>query len=222
IVSEGYFRTVGMSLLRGRTFTAADAGEASDAVVINQSMARHYWGTADPIGARVSLDRSDHWLTIVGVVGDVKQYGLDRDANNELYRPWDALPIRDMRLALRTAGDPNALGPRIRDAVRRLDPAQPVVSIETLEQFRDESLASPRLTTILLVIFAAVALAVAATGLLGVIAFSVTQRTQEIAIRLALGAERARVLRLVVGQGLTLATCGLTLGLIGALTLANV
>jgi putative ABC transport system permease protein len=221
IVSEGYFRTIGVSLLRGRTFTTAD-GEKSDVVVINQAMARRYWGAQDPIGARVSLDRGDHWLTIVGVVGDVKQYGLDRDASNELYQPWDVLPIRDMRLAVRTAGNPNALGPRIRDVVRQLDPGQPVVSIETLEQFRDESLASPRLTTILLVIFAAVALAVAATGLLGMIAFSVTQRTHEIAIRMALGAERARVLRLVVGQGLTLAAGGLALGLIGALTLTDV
>jgi putative ABC transport system permease protein len=191
-------------------------------VVINQSMARRYWGTEDPIGTRVSLDGGDHWLTIVGVVGDVKQYGLDRDAGNELYKPWDALPFRDMRLVVRTAGDPSALGQRIRDVVRQLDPAQPVASIETLEQFRDDALASPRLTTILLVLFAAIALAVAATGLLGVIAFSVSQRTHEIAIRMALGAERARVLRLVVRQGLTLAACGLALGMIGALALANI
>jgi putative ABC transport system permease protein len=222
VVSASYFSTVGMTLLRGRTFTAADAGESSDVVVINQSMARRYWGSDDPLGARVSLDEGKHWLTIIGVVGDVKQYGLDRDASNELYQPWESLPFRDMRLAVRTAGDPSALGQRIRDAVRTLDPAQPVVSIETLEQFRDESLASPRLTTILLALFAAIALAVAATGLLGVIAFSVSQRTHEIAIRMALGAEQSRVLRLVVRQGLTLAAIGLALGAIGALTLANV
>jgi putative ABC transport system permease protein len=222
IVSQDYFSTVGMSILRGRAFTVADAREHSDAAIINQAMARRYWGREDPIGTRVSLDGGDHWLTIVGVVGDVKQYGLDRDAANELYQPWEALPIRDMRVAVRTVGDAGALGERVRDVVRRLDPAQPVVSVETLEQFRDDALASPRLTTILLVLFAAIALAVAATGLLGVIAFSVSQRTHEIAIRMALGAARARVLTLVVGQGLTLVTGGLALGLLGALGLANV
>ncbi len=233
--SVEYFRTIGISVIRGRSFTASDqvepagasaaasAGAAAGAVaVINQSMARRYWANDDPIDKRVSFDNGEHWIRIVGVVGDVKQYGLDRDATNELYVPWTFSPSRDVRVVVRTAGDPASLGQRIRDGVRRIDPAQPVTSVETLERFRDESLASPRLTTMLLTLFAAVALIIAATGLLGVIAFSVSQRTQEIAIRMALGAERLGVVGMVVRQGLTLVALGLGAGTLGALALTRV
>jgi predicted permease len=218
-----YFRTMGVAVIRGRTFTAADRGEgAGQVVVVNQSMAARYWGADDPIGKRVTFDKGKEWLTIVGVVGDVKQYGLNRDASNEMYLPWTVQPWRDMRVVVRAAGDPLALATQLRAAVRDIDPAQPVTDIETLQALRDESLASPRLTAILLGLFAALALVVAATGLLGVIAFSVTQRTQEIAIRLALGAERTRVVRMVVQQGLVLALVGLAAGVLGALGLTHI
>ncbi len=220
--SVEYFKTIGMSVIRGRSFTAADQGDAGNVAVINQSMARRYWANDDPIDKRVSFDKGEHWIRIIGVVGDVKQYGLDRDATNELYVPWTFSPSRDLRVVVRTAGDAASLGERIRDGVRRIDPAQPVTSVETLERFRDESLASPRLTTMLLTLFAAVALIIAATGLLGVIAFSVSQRTQEIAIRMALGAERIGVVGMVVRQGLTLVALGLGVGTLGALALTRV
>src|SRR5262249_33276578 len=142
-----YFRTMGVALIRGRTFTAADRGEgAGDVVVINQSMAARYWGAEDPIGQRVTFDKGKQWLTIVGVVGDVKQYGWNGAAGKEMYLPWTVQPWRDLRVVIRAAGDPLALTAQLRAAVRDLDPAQPVTDVETLQALRDESLASPRLT----------------------------------------------------------------------------
>jgi predicted permease len=220
-VSPEYFRALGIPLISGRTFTSSDGPEAPEVAVINQSLARRYWGGADPIGSRVSGDSGKTWTTVVGVVGDVRQYGLDRQPADEMYVPFDQSPIREGVFVVRTTGDPLAVARQVSDAVHAMDPNQPLARIRTLEQFRGDALASPRLTAILLGIFAALALVITSAGLAGGIAFSVSQRTQEIGVRMALGADRTEVLAMVLRQGMGLVLVGLALGLVGAVALTR-
>jgi putative ABC transport system permease protein len=220
--SPEYFKVLGVSLLRGRTFEVGDRDSLNPVAVISQSLARKYWPNDDPLGARVSFDRGGHWIAIVGVVGDVKEFGLGSDPAEQIYLPIAIAPTRDMRVLIRTTADPLKLAGRLRDAVRELDPIQPVSDVTTLEQARRDSLASPRLATTLLALFAVLALAITAAGLGGVIAFSVGQRTQEIGVRIALGADRTRVVGMVLRQGARLALFGLAIGAAGAYALARV
>jgi predicted permease len=212
IASEGYFDTLGIPLLRGRVFARSDHAEAPAVAVINQAMARS-WGEADAIGSRFSIDDGETWYSVVGIVGDVRQYGLDRKAIAQFYTP-----LRQMRdglggrLLVRAQGDPLALAGQIKDAVWSVDPRQPVENFVTLETLRSERLASPRLTALLLAIFAGLALLITIAGLTGVIATSVTQRTREFGVRMALGASRRAVLTMVVGQGLVMVAVGVCLG----------
>jgi putative ABC transport system permease protein len=159
-------------------------------------------------------------VTIVGVVGDVKQYGLNLEPTDEIYRPVAQRSGAGSLLA-RTAVDPMSVAPQIRRAVHELDPEIAVDEVQTLEQARDESLTSSRLTAILLSLFAGLALVITAAGIAGVMALSVTQRTHEIGVRIALGATQSRALRMVMRQGLALVVAGLALGSIGALALAR-
>jgi putative ABC transport system permease protein len=221
IVSPAYFETLGIPLLRGRTFTDMDDAEAPVVVVVNESMARRYWGGRDPIGARISSDGGETWDLVVGVVGDVKQYGLETEPADEMYYSFLQQPLLSNELLLRTLGDPLQLRGSVREAVRAIDPEQPVADFRTLEQVRSESLASPRLTTVLLVLFGLLALVIAATGIGGVIAFSVGQRTREIGVRMALGAERRVILGMVLKQAMSLVLAGLSLGVLGALALSR-
>jgi predicted permease len=219
IVSPGYFPTMGIPLLKGRTFTEGDHEQAPEVAVINQSLARRYWGNDDPVGSRITFDDGASWITIVGVTGDVKQYGLDREVTGELYAPILQSPILYANLFVRTASDPMGIARQMREAVYAVDPQQPVSDVQTMEQVRSESLASPRLTATLLGLFAALALVITASGIGGVMALWVTQRTHEIGIRMALGASQAKVLRMVLGQGLALVLAGLAAGIVGALAL---
>jgi ABC-type antimicrobial peptide transport system permease subunit len=185
-------------------------------------MARRFWGAQDPIGQRISLDSGETWRTIVGVVGDVKQYGVDHAASDEIYRPLDQVPLLGGSLLLRTAGSPQALERGLRDAVRAVDPEQPLFAIRTVDEARDASLASPRLTATLLGLVALLALVITATGIAGLIAFSVSRRTHEIGIRMALGAVPGSVLWMVLRQGAAQVVTGLALGIAGALVFTRV
>jgi putative ABC transport system permease protein len=212
IVSAGFFKTLGVPLVEGRTFTESDTRDAPRVVVINKAMMR-YWDTSDPIGSRISLDGGDTWATVVGIVGDVKQFGLDRPPVAQVYTPLRQTTQALGGLAIvRTIGDPSPAAAMIRDAARAIDPNMPLHNVRTLEDIRDRYLATPRLTAILLTIFAALALLVTMAGITGVIATSVSQRTQEFGVRMALGANRPTVLRMVVGEGLTLVAVGLAIG----------
>jgi putative ABC transport system permease protein len=221
VVSPRYFETIGQRLAHGRGFEDRDDERATPVAVVNQTLARHYWGDADPVGQRISFGGdSEPWITIVGVVGDVRYYGLDREPAHELYRPfaqnpgWGAVMIR-------TRAEPLGVASLLGRAVRAIDPEQPVDRIRTLAEVRSESVASPRLTALLLGIFALVALLITAAGIGGVLALSVSQRTVEIGVRMAMGAERGAVMRMILGQGLGLVLAGLAIGLTGAIALSR-
>ncbi len=220
IISSDYFNTIRLPLIRGRVFTETDKDKAPLVAIINQTMAQHRWGDEDPIGRRVSFDRGEHWVTIVGIVGDVKQYGLGAGITDELYAPM-AQATNGNTLLVRTASDPMTMARVMREIVYGVDSETAVDSVQTLEQARDESLASPRLTTILMSLFAGLALVITSAGIAGVMALSVSQRTNEIGIRMALGATSGRVMAMVMRQGMTMVVAGLGIGVVGALAMTR-
>ena len=214
IVSSGYFDTLGVPLQQGRGFTESDDREAPAVVIINRSMTR-YWDKGSPIGSRISIDNGQTWATVVGIVGDVKQFGLDKDSVAQVYTPLrQTTQGLAGRLLVRTSGNFTAAAQMIKAAVRAIDPDMPIKNIVTLEETRGRYLETPRLTAILLLVFAALALVVTMTGMAGVIANSVSQRTQEFGLRMALGASRNAIMRMVLAQGLGLVFIGLGTGLI--------
>ena len=214
VVSPNYFQTMGITQIRGRDFTSDDKADAPKVAMVNQSLARHNWGDADPVGQRVSADGGKTWITIVGVVADVKQYGLNRPATDEFYVPLAVSPLLQAAILIRTATNPLLLNKEIVKAVHEIDPQQPVIRVMTLEQIRNEWLASPRLTAVLITLFASLALVITLAGISGVMALTVSQRTREIGIRMALGASKATVLMMVLRQGMILVVLGLVLGAI--------
>jgi putative ABC transport system permease protein len=220
-VSPEYFRTLGIPLVAGRLFTPSDGPGTPGVALVNQSLARRYWGTTSPLGGRISADSGRTWSTIVGVVGDVRHYGLDSEPADEVYAPFAQVPIRESRLVLRTRGEPMALARRLEDEVHAIDAAQPVAGVVSLEEIRARSLASPRVMAALLSLFALLALVITGAGLAGVVAFTVSQRTQEIGVRMALGAERSEVLSMVLRDGMRLVLVGLLLGLAAATVLTR-
>ncbi|MFN2596153.1 MAG: ABC transporter permease, partial [Pyrinomonadaceae bacterium] len=217
-VSPDYFRAVGIPLTRGRMFTDADDENAPQVVVINEAAARHRFKGEDPVGRRVSFNNGQTWATIVGVVGDVRQYGLDKEPAEEIYGPVSQGPFATF-LVVKTTADPMSEAKLIRDVVHQTDAETAVDQVKTLQQVRDDSVANPRLTTWLLALFAGLALLITAAGITGVMALSVTQRTREIGIRIALGATRARIVTMFMRQGMTLVIVGLVAGVAGALAL---
>lgn len=219
-VSTDYFQTLRMPLIQGRLFTDSDSEKALNVAVINQSMAKHRWGNEDPVGRRVSFDQGENWITIVGVVGDVKNYGLDREVVDELYRPLAQSPGANS-LLVRTASDPMSLSQQLRATIYQIDPETAITDVQTLEQARAESIASPRLTTILLSLFAGLALVITVTGISGVMVLTVSQRAREIGIRMALGASHGQVLWMVMRQWMLLVMVGLAIGLAGSLALTR-
>jgi putative ABC transport system permease protein len=227
LVTPDYFRAMGIPLIKGRSFTDSDTPKSTDVAIINQALARKYFPREDPIGKRITTDdpRSPKavWTTIVGVVGDVKHQGLNIEAQPELYGAQLQAPYRTMNLVVRTASsNPTGMTSAIRGEIAALDKDLPIYNTQTMEHIVAESVARQRLATLLLGIFAALALILASVGIFGVLAYIVTQRTHEIGIRIALGAQKEDVLKLVIGQGITLALIGIAIGVAGALALTRV
>jgi predicted permease len=218
--SPTYFSAMGIPVLRGRTFSERDDRQNPRVLVINDSLARHHWPGDDPVGRRVSFDGGETWETVVGVVADTRQR-LDQASGDEIY--WSVLQRSQLSgtWLVETRADPKMMANQVRAALREIDPEQAVDRFRTLDQVRDASLAPPRLTTMLLAMFASLALIVTAAGLAGVIAFSVSQRTHEFGIRMALGARTANVLGMVLREGVLLVAIGLVIGATGALLLTS-
>ena len=219
-VSPGYFETLRIPLLRGRTFTDFDHDEAVNVAVVNQSVAQRYWGAADPIGTRVSGD-GENWVTVVGVVGDVKQEGLSEEFPHQVYRPLSQSPPLVFNFLIRTGGNPMSIAREATAVVHSIDPRQPVAFVKTMEDVRSENIAAPRLVTLLLGLFAVLALTISVAGVVALVAFTVSQRTRELGIRLALGAAKGSVLWMVVRQGVALVLVGLAAGAAAALALTR-
>jgi putative ABC transport system permease protein len=216
VASDRYFETIGIPTVGGRVFEPLDTADSLPVVVINKAMSR-YWDGTDPVGTRISLNRGETWLTVVGIVADVRQFGLAQETVAQVYVPLTQAPTGFAgQVLVRTASDPAAFASALRTTVHAVDPNQPVENIQTLNDLRAEALAAPRLTATLLGVFAALALLVTLAGIGGVIATSVTQRTREFGLRMALGASRAAVLAMVVRQGLTLVAVGLAIGIVAA------
>ncbi len=218
-VSPGYFYTLGIPVLKGRTFTDHDDEQARKVAVVNEALARHLWPTEDPIGKQFPPPGGN--FTVVGVVGNIHHEGLSHETEAEFYVPYLQLPDNSMQLAVRTAADPDSMVSAVRAQIRDVDPDQPLYHVATLQQVLSESLAPRRFNLLLLGIFAGIALALATVGIYGVMAFSVTQRTHEIGIRMALGAQKGDVLTMVLTQGLKLTLIGVALGIAGALGLTR-
>jgi len=221
LVSADYFKTVGIPMMTGRSFSDADRDTSQVPAVISQRLAAANWPKGDAVGQQLSIDGGRHWLMIVGVAGDVHQNSLSTDVTDEIYLPYFTRPSPDFRVLVRTTNDPSPMGAAIRTAVREIDPRQPVVSVQTLEQVRGTRLSEPRVTTALLTSFAILALVITAAGLAGVIAYSVNQRLTEIGIRIALGADGSSVVWLVMRQGLGLVVAGLAAGVATSLAVTK-
>ena len=223
VVGPGYLSTLGIPLLKGRDFTASDTQATPLIALINLAMARKFWPNQDPIGARISSD-GKNWASIQGVVGDVRQDGLRAEPVPEVYISYlqDPFAWPYLTMLVRTATDPIKLVGSVQSAIWSVEKDLPIASVKTLEQIRFHSIAQPRLTALLLGVFAALALILASVGIYGVMAYSVTQRTHEMGLRMALGADVSDVLTLVVGQGMLLAMAGVALGLAGAFALTRV
>jgi putative ABC transport system permease protein len=219
-VSTDYFRALGIPLLAGREFLDTDDAKALQVCIINDEARRQFWPHEDPIGKQVSFDDGKTWNKIVGVVGDVRELGLDKPASAEFYGPMEQNP-NPSALIVRTGADPEAMGERIRRAVLDVDSQNAITGIRTLRAAKDESLAAPRVTASLLALFAGLALLIAAAGIGGIMALSVSQRVREIGIRMALGAHPARIVKMLVGQGLGLALLGIGIGITGGLVVTR-
>jgi putative ABC transport system permease protein len=224
VTDENYFRTLNIPVLRGRTFTAQEAAEKRPVVVISETLARKYFPGQDPVGRRIAVEMEENppMAEIIGVVGDVRYDKLDAELYPMTYQTPPQLTYNAMTFVVRTEGDPLALSAAARREVQSIDRDLPLADVRTLQSWIGESVSRTRFGTLLLTVFAAVALLLAAVGIYGVMSYSVAQRQHEIGIRMAMGAQRRDVIWLVVGHGLLLTAAGVALGAAGAFGLTRV
>jgi len=228
-VSSSYFETIGTPLKAGRSFQPTDTRTSPPVVIVSESMAKYYFKTDSAIGRRISWKLTNgitgavSWTPpaeIVGVVADSRADGIDQAPMHTLFQA-DTQSFVPSTLLVRTAGMPDGLAPRVIETIRQLDPNRPIDHVQTLEEIRDETIAPQRLNATLIGLFAGLALAIATVGVAGVLAFSVSQRTNELGIRVALGAERGTILRMILGEGVAMALIGLVVGGAAAVPLSR-
>jgi putative ABC transport system permease protein len=222
VVSPEYFQVLSISLIQGRTFTERDGKDVPGVVIISESMARSVFPNADPIGKRLLIGGDKSASQVIGVVGDVRHSGLDAEPKPEMYVSYLQTVRPAYTVAVRTKLDPSSMVAAVRNEVQAIDKDQPISSVKTMNQMRLESLAQLRFNTLLLSIFAGIGLILAAVGIYGVMSYSVVQRTHEIGIRMALGAQPENVLKLVLRLGMILALIGVGIGLVASFALTRV
>ncbi|MBA3714200.1 MAG: ABC transporter permease, partial [Pyrinomonadaceae bacterium] len=224
-VSPAYLQAMGIRLLKGREFTPADVDESQPVIIINETMARRLFPNEDPLGKRIKFSdpsTDELWKEVVGIVGEVKHNGLDAEPYMETYVPFLQSPRAGMSIGLRTTSEPASLTAALRQAILEIDRDQPIYGVRTMEQVLSESVASRRLSMTLFSLLAGLALLLATVGIYGVIAYTVSSRTHEIGVRVALGAQSGDVLRLILKQGLVLILSGIVVGILAAVLLSRV
>lgn len=220
-VSPHYFQTLGISLTKGRDFSDRDNSVAPAAAIINDDLARVYFPGEDPIGKRITFDEGVSWISIVGVIGDVKQLGLDSTTQPEVYFPYLQIASPEMSLVVRTASNPLNLVAAVKSQIQAIDKDLPTDDAKTMQQLLTESMSGRRFNMLLLTVFGVVALVLAIVGIYGVMSFTVRQRTHEIGIRVAVGAQPRDVFRMVIGQGMILTMIGIAFGMLAAFGLTR-
>jgi len=214
VACPGYFRTLAVPVLRGREFSHQDTLESPGVVVINDALARRYWPDEDPLGSRISVGTKGdpQWLTVVGIVGDVRHWGLSRDIRPQLFRPYTQAAWPWMQIVVRTATAPETFAPAVKRAMAAVEPDRPLSSPHTMGRTVQRSVGSRRFFMLMLTAFASLALLLAAVGIVGVVSYTVTQRTHEVGIRLALGAQRKTVVWMMVRSSMRWVFAGDALG----------
>jgi putative ABC transport system permease protein len=220
VVTERYFRTMGIRLLRGREFDERDREGAPSVVIINETMARRYWPNEDPIGASINFGQGNR-AEIVGVVNDVKTIGLEEQAHPDIYRPYAQASFPLIAFAVRAGGDPLSLVAAVKNAIYAVDKDQPVFKVITMEKLAAESITLRRVSMLMVGGLSALALILAAIGIYGVTSYTISQQRREIGLRLALGAQSSDVLKLVIGQGMKPALFGMIIGLFASFALTR-